>query len=195
MQPADSRQAAREQPEPQELVRPMSRPMIAIAAILFAWGIYYIATSGPSQPPSLGDRRTLEDLAAKAAPAGKADGGALYAALCAACHQATGAGLPGVFPPLAGSEWVVGKPGVVIRILLHGVQGPLTVKGTKYDGQMPAFAAQQDDAGLAAIATYIRSQWGNAAEAVTPAMVAEERAATASRTAPWNGDADLAAMK
>src|SRR5258706_11264265 len=100
MEPSDSRQEAREKPEPQELVRPMSVPLMVIAAIVAASCIYFIARSGPYQPAEWGDRRTVEDLAAKAQPAGgKADGAAVYAARCVACHQSTGAGLPGVFPP------------------------------------------------------------------------------------------------
>jgi mono/diheme cytochrome c family protein len=196
MEPSDSRQAAREKPEPQERVRPMSVPLMVIAAILVTWCIYYIARSGPYQPPEWGDRRTVEDLAAKAQPAaGKIDGAAVYAARCVACHQPTGAGLPGVFPPLAGSEWVAAKAPVLIQIVLHGAQGPITVKGATFNGQMPPFGAQIDDAELAAVATYVRSQWGNNADAVTPAMVAEQRAATAARTSPWNGEADLAALR
>ena len=195
MESEEHRQAAREKPEPQELARPMSKPLLAIAAILFAFAIYYIARSGPYQPAELGDLRTVADLATKAQPAGKADGAALYASLCVACHQPTGAGLPGVFPPLAGSEWVVGKAPALIQIVLHGAQGPLTVKGSTYNGQMPSFGAQLDDAQLAAVATYVRAQWGNAAEGVTPASVTEQRAATASRKTPWNGDAELAALK
>ena len=196
MESQDHVQAAREKPEPQELVRPMSVPLMVIAAILVTGSIYYIARSGPYQPAEWGDRRTVEDLAAKAQlPGGKVDGAAAYAARCVACHQPTGAGLPGVFPPLAGSEWVAAKAPAMIQIVLHGAQGPITVKGTIFNGQMPSFGAQLDDAELAAVATYVRAQWGNNADAVTPAMVAEQRAATASRTTPWNGDAELAALK
>ncbi|MCU0626078.1 MAG: cytochrome c [Gemmatimonadaceae bacterium] len=114
------------------------------------------------------------------------DGAALYAR-CAACHQANGTGVPGAFPPLAGSEWVVGKPDAAIRILLHGVQGALTVKGVTYNQSMPAYGTGQimTDAEVAAVLTYVRTSFGNKASAVTAAQVAGVRAATKGRKAQW----------
>jgi mono/diheme cytochrome c family protein len=193
--PNDNPQVAREQAEPQELARPMPRPLLVVVFTLVIFGVVYILQSGPAQPPEFGDRRTPEDLAAKVAAGGKADGAAAFAALCAACHQATGAGLPGVFPPLAGSEWVTGKAEIPIQIVLHGIQGTLTVKAVPYNGQMPAFGQQLSDDEIAAVVTYVRRQWGNAAAEVAPATVTEQRHLTSSRTAPWNGDAELAAMR
>ena len=67
--------------------------------------------------------------------------GAEVFATCTACHQATGLGLPGAFPPLVGSEWVIGKPEVPIAIVLHGMQGEITVKGAKYDQMMMPWGA------------------------------------------------------
>src|SRR5581483_3749710 len=69
----------------------------------------------------------------------------LYTANCAACHQPTGLGVSGQFPPLAGSEWVGGEPAVLTRILLQGLQGPLLVSGQSYNGNMPAFGARLND--------------------------------------------------
>ncbi|EWS55601.1 MULTISPECIES: cytochrome c [unclassified Methylibium] len=123
------------------------------------------------------------------------DGTAAYASRCVACHQASGAGLPGVFPPLAGSEWVVGKETTLIALVLHGASGPLTVKGGTYNGVMPAFGAQLQDAELAAVLTHIRSQWGNAAAPVTADAVAAVRKDTAARTEPYKGDVELAPLK
>jgi mono/diheme cytochrome c family protein len=120
------------------------------------------------------------------------DGAAVFAANCAVCHQAAGTGLPGVFPPLAGSSWVGGRDATLAQILLHGVQGALTVNGTAYNSAMPAFGTQLNDKQIAAVLTYIRSQWGNKAAAVNPTVVSAQRAATATRGGPWNGDSDLA---
>ncbi len=65
-------------------------------------------------------------------------GEATYAKTCAACHQPTCLGLPGAFPPLAGSEWVKeSDPTRIIRIVLHGVGGPIRVNGTLFNGVMP----------------------------------------------------------
>jgi mono/diheme cytochrome c family protein len=117
--------------------------------------------------------------------AATADGHAVYENRCAACHQATGQGLPGAFPPLAGSEFVLGEAERVVRIVLHGLSGPVTVKGQTFNGAMPAWADQLSDAEIAAVLTYVRSSFGNAAPAVTSDVVAAQRTATASRATPW----------
>jgi mono/diheme cytochrome c family protein len=114
-------------------------------------------------------------------------------AVCAGCHQATGQGLPGAFPPLAGSEFAIAAPEIPIRIVLLGVQGPLTVKGQRFNGTMPAWGSFSD-ADIAATLTYVRAQWGNAAPAVTAAQVAAVRAALSGRTRPWTG-AEIEAMR
>lgn len=191
-------QEGREKGDPYELETPIPLPVLALVAAMVAFGMAYILAATPDQRPELGDARTLADLsAAPGAKAGaaKADGAAIYAARCAACHQVGGSGLPGVFPPLAGSEWVTGKPEVLAGILLHGVQGRITVKGAAFDGAMPAFKDQLDDEAIAAVASYARAQWGNAAAPVPAGTVASVRAQTASRSTPWQGDAELAAMK
>jgi mono/diheme cytochrome c family protein len=102
-------------------------------------------------------------------------------ATCSACHQPNGQGIPGAFPPLAGSEIATAAARVPIRIVLLGVTGPLTVKGQRFNGTMPPWASFSD-ADIAATLTYVRSQWGNAASAVTAAEVAAERRALAGRT-------------
>ena len=109
-----------------------------------------------------------------------------------ACHQASGKGLPGVFPPLDGSEWVLGDERVVANILLHGVQGELTVAGAVYNGAMPAFK-QLTDVELAALASHVRSQWSNKAEPVKAELFAKERKAS-TRTTSFAGGAELKAL-
>lgn len=193
-----TRQEGREKRDPYELETPIPAPVLALVAAMVAFGMAYILAASPDQRPELGDQRTLADLAATPgarAGAEKADGAATYAARCAACHQASGQGLPGVFPPLAGSEWVNGKPELLASILLHGVQGRITVKGLAFDGAMPAFKDQLDDESLAAVASYARAQWGNAGAPIPAGTVASVRARTASRGTPWQGDSELAAMK
>ncbi|HEY9856482.1 MAG TPA: c-type cytochrome [Stenomitos sp.] len=108
--------------------------------------------------------------AAPAAAGAKADGAALYSANCASCHQATGQGMAGTFPPLAGSEIPNGPAADHIKIVLHGKSGPITVKGQQYNGAMPPFPQLSDDE-IAAILTYERTNWGNKGSAVTPAEV------------------------
>jgi len=191
----DDEAAHREHVDPEERIRPMPFVSALIAFGLAVWGIVYLAMSGPLTPTIYGDHRTLADLRGQpaAAQAGAAvDGQAVYAANCVACHQATGAGLPGVFPPLVGSEWVMGEPAVVANILLHGITGQIEVAGTTYAGMMPPFA-QLGDAELAAVASYIRSGWGNQAGALDAALVEQERDA-ARRDGPFAGGSDLEAL-
>lgn len=136
-----------------------------------------------AQPAAAPATQTAAAPAAAAPTTGGPDGAAEYL-VCSACHQANGQGLPGAFPPLAGSEVVTGEPSIPIAIILKGLQGELTVKGQKYNGVMASWA-QLSDAQIAAILTYERSSWGNAGSAVTAEQVAKVRAATASRTTPW----------
>jgi len=102
----------------------------------------------------------------------------IYGQYCAACHQATGQGTPGQFPPLAGSEWVNAPgPNRLIRIPLVGVTGPIKVKGTEWNlTTMTSWAAPLTDDQMAALMTYIRNSWGNKASIVTPEEVVKVRA-------------------
>lgn len=109
----------------------------------------------------------------------------LYQQRCITCHQANGEGIPGTYPPLAGSEYAGAvSPAAPIRIVLHGLQGPITVKGTTYNSLMPPFGVGvvMTDEEVATLLTYVRSSFGNSASAVTAAEVAKEREATASHT-------------
>jgi len=122
------------------------------------------------------------------------DGKVVYSTTCAACHQATGEGVEGTYPPLAGSEIVNGDEAKIVRIVLHGLTGPVEVAGETYSGMMPPWGGVLKDPELAAVLTYARSAWGNKAAPITPATVAAIRAATASRTTPWTV-AELAQVK
>lgn len=104
-----------------------------------------------------------------------ADGATLYSNHCAACHQANGQGLAGVFPPLVNNPVVVANdPARHIATVLHGAQG-LTIDGVTYPAAMPAFADQLTDAQIAAIIDHERSSWGNQAPTVTAKDVAAVR--------------------
>jgi mono/diheme cytochrome c family protein len=122
------------------------------------------------------------------------DGRVVYSTTCAACHQATGEGVEGTYPPLAGSEIVNGDEAKVVRIVLHGLTGPVEVAGETYSGMMPPWGGVLKDPELAAVLTYVRSAWGNKAAPITPGKVAAIRAATTSRATPWTA-AELAGVK
>lgn len=124
-------------------------------------------------------------------------GRALYSSIgCAACHQANGLGMPGAFPALAGSEWVLDEGHQrVVRIVLHGLNGPITVKGVQLNSQMPGLP-QLSDAQIANILTFVKNakEWGNeTGEWITPEMVTVIRDETADRTKQWPPD-ELASL-
>lgn len=190
---SESRAQQREQAEPSEKSQPIPLLFLIGAAALVLWGAGYIVLSGSFGRADLGDKRTLADLSGPAPGAATtANGKQLFTANCAACHQATGKGLPGVFPPLDGSEWVAGDERTVANILLHGITGEITVMGSTFKGAMPAFP-QLSDAELAAVATYVRAEWSNKAGAIKPELFEAERKA-GTRTAPFNGGAELKAL-
>jgi mono/diheme cytochrome c family protein len=190
-------QQRRENAEPQEAPNPMPWFVIVLTALLLAFGIGYIARSPISAPAAWGDGRQAAELRgpAPAARGAAIDGAAVYASRCTACHQASGAGLPGTFPPLAGSEWATGDEATLAAIVLHGVEGELTVRGESFTGVMPAFKDQLQDAELAAVLTHIRTQWGNRASAVTADAVTAVRKETAGRATPFQGGAELSLLQ
>jgi mono/diheme cytochrome c family protein len=109
----------------------------------------------------------------------------LYVQHCASCHGQQGEGFGESFPPLAGADWVEGEEDRPIRILLHGLQGQIQVKGQSYDSVMPAFGRRLSDREVAAILSHIRSSWGNEGEAIAKNDVREIREQHAGRTQPW----------
>lgn len=134
---------------------------------------------------------TLPLLASLSAPAAAhaesspGAGATLYQINCSACHQATGEGLKGIFPPLAQSDYLLADKERSIRIALQGIGGPIVVNGVEYQGVMPA-PAPMDDQQVADVLTYVRSAWGNRGDAVTPAEVKQVRAALAATDADKN---------
>lgn len=186
----------RENPDPHEKNRPVPRLILIVVSAVVLWCVGYIVLTQRNDAPELGDRRTLSTLEGKPAGAGgAADGAQVYMANCVACHQATGAGLPGVFPPLAGAEWALAADKVPVNILLHGVAGKLTVKDTAYNGQMPAFKDKLSDDEIAAVLSYVRSSFGNSAGKIGADVVKAERETGKDRKDSWNGDEDLNQLK
>ncbi|MBL9210425.1 MAG: c-type cytochrome [Opitutaceae bacterium] len=113
-------------------------------------------------------------------------GKALFAGVCAACHQLNGRGLDGLAPPLLDSEWILGSHERPVRIVLHGVRGPITVLGRVHTGDMPGFGGALDDLQISSILTYLRREWGHTASPVDPEQVKAIRAATAGHTDAWS---------
>jgi mono/diheme cytochrome c family protein/glucose/arabinose dehydrogenase len=108
---------------------------------------------------------------------------------CLSCHQGDGRGLYPVYPPLVESEFVRGDPSRLISIVLHGLEGPITVRGLRYQQSMPPVSLGSDE-DIAAVLTYVRHAWGNESPAVTPSMVSKVRESTRDRQGPLRA-ADL----
>lgn len=101
---------------------------------------------------------------------------------CQTCHQVDGRGLSASqYPPLAGTEWVTGNEERLIKVVLHGLMGPMTLLGKDYPGNVPMtpFGGMLNDEEVAAVLTYVRNSFGNEASVISADKVAEVRAATA----------------
>jgi mono/diheme cytochrome c family protein len=110
----------------------------------------------------------------------------IYRNICEGCHGAEGREQPGAAPAIAGAPSVIGAPGVPVRVLLHGKEGPI--------GLMPAHGEILNDADIAAVLTYIRRAWGQTASPIDPAAVQQLRTATADRKRAWT-PAELSQIK
>lgn len=121
------------------------------------------SVGGP--PPAPLPPRTLEERLTA--------GARTYGQSCSACHQPTGLGIPGVFPPLANSDFLNADPDRAIRAVLGGLTGAITVNGAEYRSTMPAVLLTDDE--IADVLSWVLSQWGNAGTIVTAAQVAMAR--------------------
>jgi mono/diheme cytochrome c family protein len=197
--------AKREHPEPVEgnQVLPSGLLLLFAAIICFAgvyFGIYHggfdgsVYNESESTPDLLSSKKS--GAAAVAQPTAELSlseqGKAIYSN-CQPCHQASGLGVAGQFPPLVGIDYVIGSEKRLVSILLKGLGGPVTVGGTTYNGAMPAWEKALSDRKIAAVASYVRSTWGNAAPEITEAKVAALKKQLADRSAPWT-EAELQAI-
>jgi mono/diheme cytochrome c family protein len=104
----------------------------------------------------------------------KPDGKQLYTTHCLQCHQSDGLGVPGMFPPLAGTSITKWPKENVISLLIYGFRGPLEVEGKSYYQDMPAFGYLKDEE-IVAILNYVRNHWGNKAPRISLKDVADVR--------------------
>lgn len=180
-------------------------PLVLIALFL-GFGVTYLALRTPNTLFTPGDSRTPPETATAqnsgeqsheaADPAAMMEKGKqVFTTTCQACHQATGAGIPGTFPPLAESEWVNGPAKRMVAIILHGLQGEIHVKNQKFQNVMPPFKDQLKAEDIAAVATYVRNSFGNKSTQVSIDIVNQTKEETKSRTTPWNGESELNGQK
>jgi len=175
--------------------------LVAVFGVFLFWGTMYVDRHGGGfHPMVFTPGEMLADVEARV-PRSEADallarGRTVYNGYCSACHQPNGRGLPGQFPPLAGSDWVLTEgPNRMIRIVLDGLQGPITVNGVEFNNVMLPWRDQLSNEDIAAVISFVRGNkdWGNNAGPATPAQVKAIREATASRGRNWTA-AELLAV-
>lgn len=188
-------QIVREKAEPEELDAPIPIFLLLLCGILLFWGgFYYAKYSGgfrgdvfdPNWQPGAG----VVKVAAPFDPL--VQGKKLFTRTCQQCHQADGKGIPGIYPILAGSHWLLGSEVRPIKILIKGMSGPADIEGVAYNGNMPP-VGDWKDRDIAAVLTYVRQAWGNSASAISEELVAKVREEIKGQTKPWT-PAEILAM-
>lgn len=164
--------------------------MMAPVVLLFLGALYVDRTTGwfnAAVHPPYTSLKQIEMYQ----PSNKGDrtlimGRLKFEAVCAACHGSDGEGKPNQAPPFVGSEWVLTENvNQLIRIPMHGLAGPITVKGEQWNLNMVGLGSALTDEEIAAVLSYIRNSWGNQAPFITPEQVSAVREVTKGRTAQW----------
>jgi len=188
---------AREKAEPRAGREPLSLWLIAIYGLaVFFGGAYLGRYSGNFSGDGLDYLGGAPRVATKAGAGTGAEqaveltpvekGKKIFSANCATCHQPTGVGIAGQYPPLAGSEIVNGGARRPAMIVLKGLQGPLTIKGQHYGSAvMQPWEKTLTDEKIADVLTYVRQAWGNTAGPVSKEGIAALRKELAGRTESW----------
>src|SRR5689334_63109 len=177
----------REKREPRVGLEPLSIWLIAVYGLAIFTGGAYLGRysgnfSGDGLDPMMGPPPAKKGGGGQGQQQEQAElsphdrGKKIFAANCQTCHQATGEGVPGQYPPLAGSEFTTGGSRSMGMIVLKGLQGPVTVKGQQYGtAVMQPWDKTLTDKQIADVMTYERSEWGNSASPVTPDQIAALR--------------------
>jgi mono/diheme cytochrome c family protein len=196
----------REKTEPRAGLEPLSIWLIAVYGLAIFWGGAYLGRyagnfSGNGLDPLGGAPRAAKVASTGAGGAAQTAeltpaerGKKIYSANCATCHQMTGLGVAGQYPPLAGSEYVNGGTRRLAMIVLKGLEGPVTVKGAQYGAAvMQPWEKTLTDAKIADVLTFIRQEWGNTGGPVSPEGIAALRKELAGRANSFH-EADLKAV-
>jgi mono/diheme cytochrome c family protein len=161
----------REHDEPYDGLEPIPFWMAVVGGGLLFWGGMYMAANSGDYRADVYDRHNPKPSIYKPEviptdEAGLKKLGEKIFMNCMACHQPSGEGIAKQFPPLNKSEWLTGDKSStarVTRILLFGLSGEVTVRGQTYNGAMPAWGGLLKDYQIAAVLTYVRSNWENKA--------------------------------
>jgi mono/diheme cytochrome c family protein len=138
-------------------------------------------------------RAEWSSTTARALERGVESGEAHFEKLCAGCHGSDGLASDGEAPPLAGASWVAGPEARLVRIVMHGVRGPIQVGDEIYDREMPGFGAKLSDDEMASLLSFVRRRWGGPGASITPETVSRIRTADGNRTRYWTAQELLAA--
>lgn len=149
-------------------------------------GLFQSYEDEPHWEDPAGTKVITKDDEGKSGP-----GASVFNRVCASCHQGSGKGLPGSYPPLDGSALAQSADvSVPVRIVLHGFKGKITRAGKEYDGAMTPWNSLTDQE-IADVLTYVRSSWSNKASEVKPEEVADVRAKTSGQSGQFT-EGDLA---
>jgi mono/diheme cytochrome c family protein len=194
----------REKREPRVGLEPLSIWLIAVYGLaIFTGGAYLgrysgnfsgdgLDPMGGPPPAKKGGGAQGQQQQAELSPHDR--GKKIFAANCQTCHQANGLGVPGQYPPLAGSEFTIGGSKRPAMIVLKGLQGPVKVKGQQYGSAvMQPWDKTLTDQKIADVLTYERSEWGNNASPVTAEQIAALRKELASHPESF-GEHDILAV-
>ena len=158
-----------------KLRSPAAVPLAVAGALALATAAWAAEPSASASAPQV---HQAEVAGAAGIAAQVKAGESVYQTVCLACHQADGKGLPGAFPPLAGSDYLLGDKDRAVGVVVRGLEGEVVVNGVKYNSVMPAMT-QLSDQEIADALTYAMNSWGNQGGAVTVAQVAAVRAKAA----------------
>jgi len=182
----------REFPDPIEENHPLPSYVLILVGAVLSFGLVYFQMYQDGANTGTKGSGTASVEQAPAEPTLAELGKSVYAN-CQPCHQASGLGIAGQFPTLVGAEWVSGSEKRLIAILLKGLSGPVKVAGATYNGAMPGWEKTLSNKKIAAVLTYIRSNWGNNYPEITEDKIAAVKAEFASKADAWN-EADLLAI-
>src|SRR5712691_4243391 len=195
----------REKREPRVGAEPLSIWLIAVYGLAVFFGGAYLGRysgnfSGEALDPYGGEPQAMKKAAGPQGEQQQAElsprdrGKKIFSANCQTCHQANGLGVAGQYPPLAGSEFVINGTRRPAMIVLKGLEGPLTVKGSHFGtAVMQPWDKTLTDQKIADVLTYIRQDWGNTAGPVSAEGIAALRKELAAHPASWH-EADLQAV-
>lgn len=194
----------REKKEPWSASVPIPLWLMSLFGLVLCFGSYYLGNfNGGFSGDVYNERAGMGSSSAKKTGAGTEATGPetaveagkkVFLQNCAVCHQPTGTGIPGQYPPLVKSEFVNGSPKRLAMILLKGLQGPVKVEGVTYgSAAMPAWEKTLNDKKIATVLTYIRQEWGNTSGEISPEQITAARKEFKDRGDSWT-EHDLLAV-